>query len=92
MAYTRLWPDSGWEFDAVSGVQFYTRNNDTDYQECPLLTLDLWNWALRQRMERRPVVGTVQQLGKDSGTAGGGLNGFVGRDWAVGPIATYDTD
>ena len=92
VAYTRLWPNSGWEFDAVSGVQFYTRNNDTDYQNAPLLTLDLmelrhfaggWSAGL--------VVGTVQQLGKDSGPLAEGLNGFVGRDWAAGPIATYDT-
>lgn len=92
VAYTKLWPDTGWEFDVVSGVQFYTRNNDTDYQNAPLLTLDLmelrhfasgWSAGL--------VIGTVQQLGKDSGPLAEGLNGFVGRDWAAGPVATYDT-
>jgi hypothetical protein len=37
------------------------------------------------------IVGTVQQLGKDSGPTADRLNRFVGRDWAAGPIVTYDT-
>lgn len=37
------------------------------------------------------VVGTVQQLGKDSGPTADKLNGFVGYDWTIGPILSYDT-
>ena len=92
VAYTKLWPDSGLEFDAVAGVQFYTRNKDTDYRNAPLFTLDVMGlkrfdngWSLGV------IVGTVQQLGHDTGPTAAKLDGFVGRDWAVGPIVTYDT-
>lgn len=92
ISYTKAWPEVGWEFDAVSTVQFYTRNNGTDYQNAPLFTLDLmglkrfdngWSAAL--------IVGTVQQLGKDSGPTADKLGGFVGYDWTIGPMLTYDT-
>jgi len=92
LAYTKLWPDTGWEFDAVSTVQFYTRNKDTDYQNAPLLTLDLM--GLRRfgnGWSAGVIIGTVQQLGKDSGPMADKLGGFVGYDWAAGPILTYDT-
>ena len=92
LAYTKLWPDHGVEFDAVAAVQFYTRNRATDYQNAPIFTLDLM--ALK-RFDNGAglglIVGTVQQIGNDSGPTADKLNGFVGRDWAVGPILTYDT-
>jgi hypothetical protein len=37
------------------------------------------------------ILGTIQQLGSDSGPTADRLNGFKGRDWALGPILTYDT-
>jgi hypothetical protein len=37
------------------------------------------------------VMGTVQQLGSDSGPTADLLHGFHGRDFAMGPIVTYDT-
>jgi hypothetical protein len=92
IAYTKAWPDQGFELDATAGVQFYTRNDATDYQNAPLFTLDVmglkrfdngWSVGL--------IVGTVQQLGKDSGPTADKLNGFVGYDWGAGPIVTYDT-
>ena len=92
VAYTKLWPDTGWEFDAVGTVQFYTRNEDTDYQNAPLFTLDAMG------LRRFPsgwsagvIVGTVQQLGDDSGPTADMLDGFVGYDWTIGPILAYDT-
>lgn len=92
VAYTRLWPESGWEFDAVGTLQFYTRNKDTDYQNAPLFTLDLL--ALKRfanGFSAGLIVGTVQQLGKDSGPTADKLGGFVGYDWTIGPILTYET-
>jgi hypothetical protein len=92
IAYTKLWPDAGWEFDAVGTVQFYTRNQDTDYQNAPLFTLDLL--ALKRfgnGWSAGVIVGTVQQLGKDSGPTADRLGGFVGHDWTIGPMLTYDT-
>ena len=92
VAYTKLWPETGVQFDAVAAVQFYTRNKETDYHNAPQFTLDLmalkrfesgWGAGL--------IVGTVQQIGKDSGEIADRVNGFVGRDWVIGPIVTYDT-
>lgn len=92
VAYTRIWPDAGWELDAVSTVQFYTRNEDTDYQNAPLFTLDAMG------LRRFPsgwsagvIIGTVQQLGEDSGPTADLLDGFVGYDWTIGPMLAYDT-
>ena len=92
VAYTKLWPDPGWEFDAVGTVQFYSRNKDTDYQNAPLFTLDLM--GLRRfgnGWSAGVIVGTVRQLGRDSGPTADKLGGFVGYDWAAGPILAYDT-
>jgi len=92
IAYTKLWPDAGLEFDAVSTVQFYTRNNDTNYQNAPLFTLDLMGLKrFDNGWGAGVIVSTVQQLGKDSGPTADKLGGFVGYDWTVGPILTYDT-
>jgi hypothetical protein len=92
VAYTNILPEYGLELNAVAGLQFYTRNKDTDYQNAPLLTLDLmalkhWDNGLGAGL----VIGTVQQLADDSGPTADALNGFRGRDWAIGPIITYDT-
>ncbi|MFO1392863.1 MAG: transporter [Steroidobacteraceae bacterium] len=92
IAYTKLWPDAGWEFDAVGSVQFYTRNSDTDYQNAPLLTLDLMGLKhFDNGWSAGVITGTVQQLAKDSGPTAVKLDGFVGHDWTIGPILTYDT-
>ena len=92
VAYTRLWPEAGWQFDAVSTVQFYTRNKDTDYQNAPLFTLDLMGLKrFANGFSAGLIVGTVQQLGKDSGPTADKLGGFVGYDWTIGPILTYET-
>ncbi|QBY51938.1 SphA family protein [Cupriavidus oxalaticus] len=92
VAYTRLFPEHGLEFDAVAGLQFYTRNNATDYQNAPLFTLDT---MLLKRFANGAgvglIAGTTQQLGDDSGPLADRLNGFRGHDWALGPIVTYDT-
>lgn len=92
VAYTKLVPQYNLEFDAVLGLQFYTRNPTTDYQNAPLLTLDVM--ALKKfsnGIGAGLVMGTVQQLGNDSGPIADRLDGFVGHDFAMGPILTYDT-
>lgn len=92
VAYTHLVPERGLEFNVVAGFQFYTRNTATDYQNAPLFTLDVMG------LKRFPngiglglVMGTVQQLGNDTGPTADRLNGFRGHDFALGPILTYDT-
>lgn len=92
VAYTHLAPKYGLEFDAVAGLQFYTKNTATNYQNAPLFTLDLM--ALRRfgnGFGLGAVAGTVQQLGNDTGPLADRLHGFQGRDFALGPIVTYDT-
>lgn len=92
VSYTKLVPSIGMEFDVSAGVQFYTRNSATDYQNAPLFTLDMM--ALKRfsnGLGAGLIVGTVQQIGNDSGPTADKLNGFRGYDWSVGPILTYDT-
>jgi hypothetical protein len=92
VAYTKLVPSIGMEFDATAGVEFYTRNSATDYQNAPVFTLDVM--ALKRfgnGLGVGLIVGTVQQIGDDSGPTADKLNGFRGYDWGVGPIVTYDT-
>ncbi|WP_082852561.1 SphA family protein [Caballeronia fortuita] len=92
VAYTKLVPQYNLEFDAVLGLQFYTRNSATDYQNAPLLTLDAMGLKkFGNGVGVGVVMGTVQQLGNDSGPTADRLNGFVGHDFALGPIVTYDT-
>lgn len=92
VAYTKLVPKYGLQFNAVAGLQFYTRNPATNYQNAPLFTLDLM--ALKHfpgGFGAGLIIGTVQQLGDDSGPIADRLNGFRGHDLAIGPIVTYDT-
>lgn len=91
LAYTHIFPESKLQVDAVTAVQFYTRNDDTDYQNAPLFTLDIMGRKLwGNGIGAGVVIGTVQQLGDDDGPIADRLDGFRGRDWAAGPIVTYD--
>jgi len=91
IAYTQIFPESKWQLDMVAGLQLYTRNPATDYRNAPLFSLDVMG---RRKFDNGVgaglIVGTIQQLGNDSGPMAGRLNGFKGRDWALGPILTYD--
>lgn len=92
VAFTQFVPKYGLEFDIVGGLQFYTKNTATDYQNAPLFTLDAM--ALKKFSNGVGVglvMGTVQQLGNDSGPVADKLDGFRGHDFAMGPIVTYDT-
>jgi len=92
VAWTQLVPEYGLEFDVVAGLQFYTRNHATDYQNGTLFTLDAL--ALKRFANGvgvGVVMGTVQQLADDTGPLADRLNGFRGHDFSLGPIITYDT-
>lgn len=91
VAYTRFL-QQGWEASAVGTVNFATRNESTNYQSAPLFTLDLMatrkladGWAVGG------IVGWIEQIGHDSGPLADRLNGFKGREIALGPIVTYST-
>ncbi|WP_420916968.1 SphA family protein [Pandoraea sputorum] len=92
VAYTKILPTYDLEFDVVAGIQFYTRNTATNYQNAPLFTLDVMGLKrFSNGLGVGLIVGTVQQLGSDSGPTADRLNGFRGRDIGLGPIVTYDT-
>ena len=92
IAYTKMVPKYGLEFDAVMAFQFYTRNNATNYQNAPLFTLDVMGLKkFANGFGMGIVMGTVQQLGNDSGPTADRLDGFVGHDFTIGPIVTYET-
>lgn len=91
VAYTKIFPESGFQLDTVAGVQFYTRNNATDYRNAPLFSMDVMGRKIFSNgLSAGLILGTIQQLGSDSGPTADRLNGFKGRDWALGPIVTYD--
>lgn len=90
--YTALLPEVSLEFGVTAAMQFYSKNNDTDYKNAPLFTLDsLALKRFRDGWGAGLVFGTTQQIGHDEGPLADRLGGFRGYDWALGPIATYDT-
>ncbi|MDH2050139.1 transporter [Achromobacter marplatensis] len=92
VAYTKIFPESGFQLDTVAGVQFYTRNSATDYRNAPVFSLDVMGRkTFSNGVSAGLILGTQQQLGSDKGPTADRLNGFKGRDWALGPIVTYDT-
>ncbi|MNV54207.1 hypothetical protein D3C71_1463840 [compost metagenome] len=92
VAYTKIFPESGFQLDTVAGVQFYTRNNATDYRNAPVFSLDVMGRkTFSNGVSAGLILGTMQQMGSDKGPTADRLNGFKGRDWALGPIVTYDT-
>lgn len=91
VAYTKIFPDSGFQLDTVAGLQFYTRNNATDYRNAPIFSMDVMGRkTFSNGVAAGLILGTIQQLGDDKGPTADRLNGFKGRDWALGPIVTYD--
>ncbi|CAM3978731.1 Phenol degradation protein meta [Bordetella tumbae] len=91
VAYTKIFPESKWQLDMVAGLQIYTKNRATDYRNAPLFSMDVMaRRKFDNGLSAGLIVGTQQQLGNDSGPTADRLNGFKGRDWALGPIVTYD--
>jgi hypothetical protein len=90
VAYTNILAQSGFEFDASLALQFYTRNGATDYQNAPLLTLDLMMIKrFASGFAAGIVGGWVQQLAADTGKTADRLNGFEGYDISIGPYVSY---
>lgn len=91
VAYTGIFPESGWQLDAVAGLQVFTRNSATDYRNAPLFSMDIMARKMfKNGIGAGLIVGTIQQLGNDKGDTADQLSGFRGRDWALGPVLTYD--
>jgi hypothetical protein len=91
LAYTRFLP-GGWEASGVTTVNFSTRNSASDYQNAPLFTLDvLGTRKLGTAWAVGGIASWIEQLGDDEGPLPDRLDGFRGRELAVGPIVTFNT-
>jgi hypothetical protein len=89
IAYTHL-GQNGSEFTAMGMVQFYTRNDDTDYRNAPLLVSELlWTGRVAKDTNLGVVGGVIYQLGDDKGPTADRLNGFKGHAVGLGPILTW---
>ncbi len=92
VAYTRLLPEQGVELSAVGAVFFSTRNEATNYRSAPLATLDvLATRRLGHGVALGGVLGFIEQIGDDSGALADRLNGFQGRELAIGPTLVWTT-
>ncbi|MFZ0870966.1 MAG: transporter [Rhodanobacter sp.] len=90
VGYTHLFQAGTLEMSALAGVDFYTRDNATNYQNGAVFRLD------GLAMKRFPsgwglglAGGWIQQLEDDSGPTADKLNGFVGHSLGLGPAISY---
>jgi len=90
VGYTQLFQQGSLEWSLTSAVDFYTKNDDTDYQNGAVFRIDS---LLVKRFPSGWGVGAVggwiEQIEKDSGPTADRLNGFKGRALALGPMVNY---
>lgn len=90
IGYTQLMQKGTLEFSALAAVDFYTKNDATDYQNGAVFRLDT---LLVKRFPSGWGIGGaggwIQQLEKDEGPTADLLNGFKGHALALGPIVSY---
>jgi len=90
VGYTQLFQEGTLEWSSTTAVDFYTKDNATDYQNGAVFRIDSLlikrfssGWGIGG------VGGWIYQLESDTGPTADRLNGFKGRSLALGPIATY---
>lgn len=90
VSYTKLFPKTDIELSVFGALQFYTENNETDYQNGVVSDIEVLaikrfkcGWGLGV------VASYIDQLNDDSGPLADKLNGFNGRAFGVGPILSY---
>ncbi|BCT93205.1 hypothetical protein LYSHEL_22280 [Lysobacter helvus] len=90
VGYTQLFSKGEVEFSTLAAVDFYTKNDATDYQNGAVFRVD----ALLMR--RYPngwglgaAGGWIEQVEDDTGPTADRLNGFRGHSLGIGPLATY---
>ncbi len=90
VGYTQLFQQGSLEWSVTSAVDFYTRNDDTDYQNGAVFRIDTLlvkrfpsGWGLGA------VGGWIQQIEDDTGPTADRLNGFKGHSLGVGPMVNY---
>ncbi|MDM0011314.1 transporter [Variovorax sp. J22P168] len=89
IAYTKLFAGGG-QFTTLGAVDFYTRNDDTDYKNGAVFRIDaMWTTAVAPQWQLGVVGGWIEQLQNDKGPTADKLNGFKGRAVGLGPILTW---
>ncbi|WP_314104235.1 transporter [uncultured Stenotrophomonas sp.] len=90
VGYTHLFQKGTLEFSVLGGMDWYSRNDDTDYKNGLVLRAD----ALL--VKRTPsgwgfgaAGGWLQQVQDDDGDIADRLDGFKGRSFGLGPVLTY---
>jgi hypothetical protein len=90
VGYTQLFGKGTVEFSTLAAVDFYTENDATNYQNGAVFRVDS---LLVKRFQNGWGIGGaggwIEQLEDDTGPTADRLNGFKGRSFALGPIATY---
>jgi hypothetical protein len=92
VAVTHLFPDQGLDLSANFGVDFNTRNNDTDYYSGAMAHLDLSvTKSINDRLAIGALAGFLYQFEDDDDGAdfADDHDGFKGRSIAIGPLLTY---
>ena len=90
VGYTQLFQEGSLEWSLTSAVDFYTRNDATDYQNGAVFRIDSLlvkrfpsGWGLGA------AGGWIEQVEDDSGPIADRLNGFKGHALALGPMVNY---
>ncbi|ULU27378.1 SphA family protein [Dyella terrae] len=90
IGYTQLFDKGSLEWSTTSAVDFYTKDNATNYQNGAVFRIDS---LLVKRFPTGWGVGAVggwiYQLEKDSGPLADRLDGFKGHSLAIGPMVNY---
>jgi hypothetical protein len=90
VGYTKLFQEGTLEFSALAGVDIYTKNDATNYQNGSVFRLDT------MLIKRSPsgwgfgvIGGWLEQLDKDTGPTADKVNGFKGHSFGIGPVVSY---
>lgn len=90
LSYTYFNPTRGVDFSVVAGIDFNTKNPDTDYTSGALAHIDA---SLMQYLNKKFAIGVLgavlYQIQDDKGGLADQLDGFRGRSFSVGPIVKY---
>jgi hypothetical protein len=90
VGYTHLFQKGTLEFSVMGGMDWYSRNDDTDYKNGLVLRTDAllvkrtasgWGFGA--------AGGWIRQVQDDEGDVADRLNGFKGRSLGLGPVLTY---
>lgn len=92
MTFTTLNPETGLELTGAAAMEFYTRNQATNYRNGAIFRIDAlalqrfgngWGTGIS--------LGWIQQVQDDSGKIADYLDGYRGRSTGIGPLFSYET-